>query len=481
MREELPSRSSTDLNELINRRISHATLLLAIIMVLLIVSLAMSIITASSIRVGGSDVPVLVTFSINGVLSLAMLVVESLRRPFSLAMIHWIFYICFFVVAPVCQYINGYSCWDYLLSDDLMLMTNFILLIWGGTFAIFSNLSTQRKIASPRTRRSGRIQHRIKMTTKRAALLILASAISVAALVWLVGIENLFSRSTYDLGLDQTLSLVVDKVLRATPLFALVFIIAGDERHPLIVILGVSLLLIADFPTGMARYNAAVIYGGLSLLLFPAMRKKGIFPIVFLVAFLVLFPAINTFRANELSLIQFVAAIEDSIKNIPVGFCAGDYDAYSMLARSIQYVERWGTTNGGQLLTALLFFVPRSIWPAKAMGSGSTIADAQGQEFTNLSCPLPAEGIINFGNIGLVLLAITFGAVCKLVDDCYWNEGEGMQPRGLSLFYPFLCMFYFFMMRGDLLSSTAYLVGYAAVFIVMYFLLSRDKSFGQCQ
>lgn len=473
----MPERLLTGEGGFLRRRVRHYAILLTLIMLLIILGLVTSIITAPSVRLKGLGASVLVTFSMNGALALVMLVVEMLRRPYTLALIHWMFYLCFFVVAPVCQYVNGYSCWGYFISDEQMLKVNFLLLVWGGLFAVFSNVSLKRKVGLSRVSGGGTINvNRLHINTKRAAILLLASAISVSLLILIIGIENLFSRGAYELALEQTfnqtVSLVIDKILRATPLFALVFILAGDERHPVIAAMAFGLLLLADFPTGMARYNAAVIYGGLLLLYFSPMRKRGVFPVLFLLAFLVLFPAISTFRINGLSLNKMITAISDSIVNIPTGFCAGDYDAYSMLARSVRYVEQWGTTNGGQLLTAILFFVPRAIWPSKAMGSGWTIAEAQGQDFTNLSCPLPAEGIMNFGVSGLVVFAAVFGVGCRLIDDYYWRVGGQLKSRGLALFYPFLCMFFFFMMRGDLLSSTAYTVGYGAVFLAMYFLLN---------
>ena len=99
------------------------------------------------------------------------------------------------------------------------------------------------------------------------------------------------------------------------------------------------------------------------------------------------------------------------------------------------------------------------------MGSGQTAAEFFGWDFTNLSCPLPAEGYVNFGILGVVVFAVHFSLIVSKADNVFW--------RGRSVFmkivYPFVVPFVFFLMRGDLLSSFAYLFGFAVTVWGVYF------------
>ena len=159
---------------------------------------------------------------------------------------------------------------------------------------------------------------------------------------------------------------------------------------------------------------------------------------------------------------MFGEALIEVFGNLPRGFCAVDYDAYSMVARTLQYVGSFGATGGYQLLGALLFFVPRSVWPSKPEGSGNFVGAAQGQTVLNISSPLPAEGIVNFGILGLILFAVVTALICRGVDRWFLESNSAAR-----LFYPFACLLLFFMMRGDLLSSFAYTVGYTASFFCL--------------
>lgn len=94
--------------------------------------------------------------------------------------------------------------------------------------------------------------------------------------------------------------------------------------------------------------------------------------------------------------------------------------------------------------------------------SGEVVAAVQGQDFTNLSSPLPAEGYINFGIFGLIIFAIVYGLLVKKVD-CY----VFMSGNLLSYAYCFILPISFYLLRGALLSGWAYTFGYCVVLILI--------------
>ena len=442
-------------------RFSHATILLVLVALAILFVLLGSIVSGANLRDGGSAA-VAATFALNGALGIVFLCKSIASRPFSLVQMHWVFYVTMFVIAPYSQYLYGYSAWGYSLSPDDYLMTNIALTVWGGIFAGFSGGSSSYASYNQKTFFST-----LPKVTDRAAAVALACAVVATVLVVaFVGFANLFSRDTYSTGLDKTAGLLFDKALRPLPVFAFVLLLVRSKQCGKVgsaLPVALVLMLISCFPTGMARYNMACIYGAVLLLSFaPLFEKKGLFPVLFLLAFLVVFPAGNAYRNETFTLAMLGEALVDAIENLPRGFCAVDYDAYSMVARSLQYVGSFGATNGYQLLGALLFFVPRALWTSKPEGSGSLVCAAQGQTALNISAPLPAEGIVNFGVVGLLVFAVMAALVCRRLDRWFV---ESKTP--LRLFYPFACMLLFFVMRGDLLSSFAYTVGYAVSFFAL--------------
>lgn len=450
--------------------VSHATVLAILSCCALLFALVVSIAFDSYGRFS-LNIVVLALFFINGLLGIVSLAMAASKAPFSLVQVHWLFYVTFFVIAPFSQYLYGYSCWGYALSMDSYTCTNLLVLLWGSAFALASSRTDHASWHNIWNGFHDRLYGSLPRVSRAAVAVSLA--ISVTCLVFViacVGFENLFSRSSYSTGLDKTLSLLFDKVIRSAPVFCFVIVLVyykQSARGFALLILAFGLALVADFPFGMPRYNAAAVYGGLLLLTWrPLMERRGLFTLLFLIAFLLLFPAINVFRTEDLSLGLFISALGDALAGLPHGFCAGDYDAYSMLARAVDYVAVNGCTLGTQLLTALLFFVPRAWWAGKSVGSGQFIAEAQGQKYTNLSCPMPGEGYMNFGIVGLLAFAVVFGVLCRKLDSQFaFGAGES------RIFYPFVCMMFFFIMRGDLLSSWAYTVGFAATFAVLWCLV----------
>jgi hypothetical protein len=135
-----------------------------------------------------------------------------------------------------------------------------------------------------------------------------------------------------------------------------------------------------------------------------------------------------------------------------------------MLVSAIRHSKTYGCTWGGQLLGAILFFVPRSVWPTKPIGSGAMLIKKElGRDaFSNISCPFIAEGMVNFGLIGVALFALFLGTLLTKLDKTYWEHFEKESKAVCFAPYLFLVFMLFFVMRGDLLSSFAYVCGFVA-------------------
>jgi oligosaccharide repeat unit polymerase len=225
------------------------------------------------------------------------------------------------------------------------------------------------------------------------------------------------------------------------------------------------------FPTGMARNSTGTIYLGILLIFsyrnIDTSKLNKYFVFIFLFGFMIVFPAINAFRRSNWSEVNIIQIFENTVDDISANYASGDYDAFSVIGDTMQYVKANGLSFGKQLLGAIFFFVPRSIWKTKPYGSGQTIFEWMGASYTNISCPIMAEGYINFGIFGVILFAFLCGVIVKVVDKKYWimvRKCDCLNYDCLIMLYPFLIPSFFFMLRGDLMSTWAYSFAYIIVF-----------------
>lgn len=86
-------------------------------------------------------------------------------------------------------------------------------------------------------------------------------------------------------------------------------------------------------------------------------------------------------------------------------FKEGHFDSYQSI---LSVLNSEIITYGNQLLGVLLFWVPRSIWSNKPIGSGAFMAEITNLDFSNISMNYFAEGYINFGVFGMFLFLLVW-------------------------------------------------------------------------
>lgn len=229
----------------------------------------------------------------------------------------------------------------------------------------------------------------------------------------------------------------------------------GDR---VLVILAAVLAVLAANPLGSARYVAGTVLLSLAALLgaFATRRRTQLSLVGGTCGFLFVFPVADAFRYSTLSISR-------------TGFYAeyagnGDYDAFAQISNALLYVQDASVTWGNQFLGVMLFWVPRSLWVDKPIDTGSLLADFRRYSFGNLSAPLWAEAIVNFGLVGVVctFLALGYGAtrmdargsMALLSARGYWAIVAGTVP-----FYGVIIL------RGSLLQATG---GLAALLLALF-------------
>lgn len=195
-----------------------------------------------------------------------------------------------------------------------------------------------------------------------------------------------------------------------------------------------------------------------------------------IIGVLFIIPLINVGRYN----FTIITSIEALKLNHPINILkSGDFDAYANIVHTIHYVQENGVTWGRQLLGSVFFFIPRTIWLNKPVGSGHVVAKYFYFPNFNVSSPLQAEALINFGIIGFPIFAMIFGRILRNVDDCYKNRINQLRinPDSLAFIdvvYPFWLGFVFFISRGDLMSSFAYMVGFTLAGLPLIILSKKN-------
>lgn len=387
------------------------------------------------------------------------------QRPYSLNKIFWIFNLVFLGIVPLYQYEKKQMAWELFFTNQVFLHANILiiacLVVYVAIRFLISKNGQKGPVLSTNT---PYINY-----NKAFRISFLIYALCCFGIIALYGFKNLWFRQDMEaavMHLNGSLLLLLDKGLRgATMYFSLLSIYLFRKKtinlYWLLATLG--LCIIVNFPVSLPRFYAACLY--ISLLLAFDLRwlkQRNLFSLALISLVLIVYPLFSLTRWSDAELKERFKGIGSVYES---AFRYGDFDAYTSVCKTIDYVSMNGTTHGKQLATVFLFFVPRSAWPGKAVGSGALVYTPAGVDineyFHNYSCAFYAEGFINFGNVGSILFIATLAVFAALYDNWYWKKyTPGLPPSFAYLFYPAVMIMLFFMLRGDLLSSYAYLAGF---------------------
>jgi oligosaccharide repeat unit polymerase len=153
---------------------------------------------------------------------------------------------------------------------------------------------------------------------------------------------------------------------------------------------------------------------------------------------------------------------------------SSDVDSLGMTALCQQWIDQFGHTWGRQILGAMVSFIPRAIWTTKPIGTGAMVTGDLGFEFTNLSPPITAEALIDFGLPGTLVFGAVFGLILSRIDGIYWKPGlaaSDKRYRIIDVLYPFLLVCITFFTRGDLFAATTFTESYVLWILPLGFAL----------
>ena len=421
--------------------------------------------------------------------SVVALLRECRSAPYSCRTIHWIFTFFFFFVAPYLQYL--YQTWplDYVPTDASLIRANLWIILWILVFdasksVLFHNgsivwgrkawESAMEDLKGRARKQTGGRPERVTPSNTFMTVLYFTSIFFLFILIRRSGfLELISSRSTggkvYTAD-TQAMTSIFTSVVRYTIAYTAFYCCyryrKGQESLSML-IFSLILLLIGCSPIAMPRFQAASIYITVILLLAPDLKRDISFVILFVVMFMLAFPALNAFRNNSLSSVNLGELVIRVVENYQNEYLTANYDAYTMLMKTDDYVAQFGCRNGMQLIGALFFFIPRSIWTTKPVSTGTMVQEAFSAHIStyNVSSCMVCEGLVDFGVLGIVIYAFAFSLICSWVDlrlRCreFIDSFDG-------IVYLLLPPFFFFLLRGSLMSVWAFIV--ACVVIGVFF------------
>jgi hypothetical protein len=216
------------------------------------------------------------------------------------------------------------------------------------------------------------------------------------------------------------------------------------------------LVLITENPYTEKRNALGPVYLGVILVLFQNWFSSRNRRMLLLVSGMVLvFPAVSVFTQNhkailgQFSMDQFWTQIADHYFSI-------NYDSWANTYTSVEIVRVHGLQWGHQLLGALLFFVPSSLWTSKPLATGiflgNYLSTHYSMWFTNLSAPLVAESYLDFGYAGVIAYAAGLAYFVTFLNTLARRRGKWVAAPMAT----YASVYLMIVMRGSLMIATGF-------------------------
>lgn len=389
-----------------------------------------------------------------------------------------VFNYLFFLVAPMYQitelvdpltpkvFINNFPYKEHLIIKTLYLIIffNTIFLIF---YYKFSKVFNTFKIIGKVNFKTG------KRTTPIMIIvwLFLSSLIFITQFQFIIDELNRPSWQSLDTSVVE--GLFKTKILFVFPLVGIILSAKALRTSSLVsnkvfvwfsLICFILLLLFFKNPLVTKRHELGPIVFIILFLFVPKMINSNlkITSMIFL-AMLVGFPLAQLFTHIDYGFSQIINKPSLILSQLDKGVLTNgyfslNYDAFLNVGVVIEHVSNKGFSYGYQMLSGLLFFIPRSIWESKPPSSGlvvgNTLRDEYDFFFTNVANPFLSEAYDNFGYVGIALFA--FFLVYAIFIFKKWLISDNIFKQCTSIYF---ALHILMLLRGDFTNGMAYMGG----------------------
>ena len=409
-----------------------------------------------------------------------------------------LFFTWFYIVPGIFQAAANRYFWPHAVyNSEVAFAAAFIVLLFLTFFAI-GQCAVPVKL---RTRFLTKITKSERLNRRRVILcLVISSLFASFTIIFTFGVENFIgSRGFVSQALSADLTKSATGLLiwfpRTLLLVCLLLVLylrqrerrSGGSRFLSTILLGAAIVafMIVAFPGALPRFQFFAIVITLILVLYPFRWPQSRLAAVLVLSFGVftVFPIAQAINRG----MDFRTDIK--IPNASEYMLFGDFDGFQTTMNVVLYTELNGHTYGHQMLTAAMFFVPRSFWKGKAEATAELVSADLGWHFTNLSTPIVGELYIDWSYFGVIFGGFLIGYLFRRFDLLYTaaiDHGGITIPRiGIAVF----CSIIIILMRGSLLGVIGFCIAPIAIvyaiyiwpYFVRFFLGRSRKVFSQGQ
>ena len=393
-----------------------------------------------------------ISFLLNCIGLVFFLIIILLRKNFyGLLIVFYIFNLIFLNLIPWLNYSVGVNIWRGAQPSSVVYLIANFLVATAGVVTYLSYICTsssnvnflrpKKNVASSRANKFTLLA----LSIFGGLVIFYMNSFSIPQMLFrgVLGEDKLMVVET------SSLAMILEMVSRFVPVFCFLYAATEINGSKILKIILFGVMVFAVFPTGVARYMVAFSYMPVIMLYLPRMRNGTVLSTALIGSIIFVFPFLDQFRYfSGFDGLTLLPSVEF--------FQAAHFDAYENFASVIDsdYV-----TYGKQLLGVMFFYIPRTFWVNKPVGSGYQMSENLNYIFNNISMPYLAEGFVNFGYVGVVIFALLIGYVMKKMDSFFWAAIliRGEKSYNVAIYFYFVGVL-FFILRGDLMSSVAYAV-----------------------
>lgn len=431
-----------------NNKIKNESVFLGIFLLFLVVLYSLFLAFYSRL-----DLYVVISFCIIGLLSVLIIVFSP--RVFSLSFFLGVYSLVMFYIAAFNQYANNYNIWNVTFFNDTdYLFTNFLIIIFLLSFSIGYFWGRKKIFLKKRKKVKDANNMKPRCTSISILLLTIINIVILVVLYLFFGLEYFQTRGS-TLG-----NSIMDFVfLSFLPKYSLACMIITLWKYKyrqsismfICLLINIIIYYVLNPIGGISRSDLLVLLVIIFGVFDKKFNNKIIFLILIFVGIVLIMPFMNFFKTLDTSYISN-----------PFNFDHPDYDSYQMIMTTVQYTHFNGFSYGKNILTAIFFYIPRSVWNSKSLNSGEIVLTYFNSNFTNVSCPIVAEFYFCGGIFGVIALSIVFGILCKKIDNLYYRNDF----LSNSILFSIIGMF-FAIFRGSLLQATNYTMAIILTFYVI--------------
>ena len=398
----------------------------------------------------------------------------------SLRVMYWYFALLFLGIPPFVQHVTGL--WRFSFNESYIIWTQ-LLLFFSHLIFIYSYNS----VKSIKLSKNLELNNYTISFKKIQVLTILLTVVTILSLIFIgfspsESIVRKFFGYSFS-PIENILEFLIRPLFFINFLFLILFYKNGIKRknYFIFALLMFFNVLIVIGPFSGARSIIFFLYFGLAVILIPPSSKNS------LIYFgLLIIGVFGSFIQTELRN-NFTDGSEISTFNSNY-MLQGHFDGFENLCHLQEFVSTDGITWGNQLLGVVFFYIPRSIWQSKPIGTGEFLgweflSRNNYLEWANFGMPLQGEAFINFHIVGIAFLFFILGKVCSYWDKKYLhlenyniinkNSNKYISFRKELILYPISLGVLFFTLRGDLLTATSFGIGLLSSFYLTYFLVAK--------